>query len=657
MRKILILFIFLSSFAFSNFNRIYHPNYWTCEKTGFTCHNEDGGYVIYVPFFHINPDGSQKCNKVEYDPMGQAYSCNPETGEASPIDVPSSPTIPDEDGKCPSGTKAGYLNQDVGGGIPVNSSNKPYEPKDATIYCVPINKLDDKFGEYGDTYKPLDEPFALLPNDVRKALKEAYENGETEVTFPDGTKAIANKSNNSIDVEHPDGSKDIYFDDNTIKHISKPSPDDNYSGEDVWGGGSTGGGSTGGGSTGGGSTGGGSTGGGSTGGGSTGGGSTGGGSTGGGSTGGGSTGGGSTGGGSTGGSSTGGGSTGGGSTGGGSTGGGSTGGTGDGNVTPDENGNLNCSDKNLTLEQKQLCSMNKNLNDIKTEIKKTSVEKLLSDLNNKSDSNTSSLKNSITYDLNVLYNKIQPQISATSSAIHQLKNAQDGHHLNDIKPHNQKMEDKTDLINENLKKLNDTLEQINGKDGTGNGDGKEDGNGKEDGGGSTGTGTGTGDGDGKEDGEDFGEEDGKLNCEAKNLTFEQKQLCEINHGIKDLNGTGGIGDGKSDTKDFFDTLNGKGNGTAESETSGFSEFANSTLQKFNNITNDFNNAKSLIENGFNLNLHSSNSDTCPKTAFVFGQEIVFDICTPFSSVKPFFSLFVTLLLMYQSIKLILWGLK
>ncbi|OCL93029.1 hypothetical protein [Arcobacter porcinus] len=411
MKRILLVLIFFSNLAFS-FTCTTHKKYQASSSDFQKSSYCSGGFKNRISLKYgdvVRVSSGIKIYDAEISCKEQpAYECVDATGKALPntsnhkndkgedlipnedgtlVPIPTEPTAPDEKGKCPAGTKAGYINQKLNGGIPVHGSNKPYSPKDDTVHCVPINQLDDKFGDYEDTFKPLDEPYALLPNNVRKEIKHAHERGENSVTFPDGTKATANKDNNTIVVEHPDGSKDTYYPDNRVEHTPKP----NDGGENG-GGGSTGGGSTGGndgGSTGGndgGSTGGND--GGSTGG--TGGGSNGGND-------GGSTGGndgGSTGGndgGSTGGND--GGSTGGGSTGGGSNGGDNGGSTGGDNETPKEDDKpkedgedepvaKSCNDKDMTLQEKLLCEMNEGVKKLNSEGKPSnSLNQLMKDLN------------------------------------------------------------------------------------------------------------------------------------------------------------------------------------------------------------------------------------------------------------------------------------
>ncbi|OCL96781.1 hypothetical protein AAX27_00413 [Aliarcobacter thereius] len=161
--------------------------------------------------------------------------------------------------------------------------------------------------------------------------------------------------------------------------------------------------------------------------------------------------------------------------------GGSTGGGNSDNKTDEpkqdgEDGNLKCNDlSKLTLQQKLLCEINKDINTIKSKVGTSSLKNELSDLNKKTDTsnihlkdvntNLNNLKTSISNDVNklnsTLSDSIRPQLTANGMHVVSLKNAIDGHHLNDTKPHQKEMEKKADKTNENLETLDKSIKNLN----------------------------------------------------------------------------------------------------------------------------------------------------------------------------------------------------
>lgn len=94
------------------------------------------------------------------------------------------------------------------------------------------------------------------------------------------------------------------------------------------------------------------------------------------------------------------------------------------------------------------------------------------------------------------------------------------------------------------------------------------------------------------------------------------------------------------------------------DTSSYQDFLNNMGNSFNSIQNTFNDTKNIIDNGFTFDTSKYSSYTdCTMSTTAFGQTISIDFCSAFTPFRTFITFLVTMLLIFHSIKIFMWGLK
>lgn len=94
------------------------------------------------------------------------------------------------------------------------------------------------------------------------------------------------------------------------------------------------------------------------------------------------------------------------------------------------------------------------------------------------------------------------------------------------------------------------------------------------------------------------------------------------------------------------------------EISSYETFLNNIGSSFSNIQSTFEETKNILDGGFTFDTSKYSSYTdCTMSTIAFGQNISIDYCSAFVPFKTFITFLITMVLIYHSIKIFIWGLK
>lgn len=132
---------------------------------------------------------------------------------------------------------------------------------------------------------------------------------------------------------------------------------------------------------------------------------------------------------------------------------------------------------------------------------------------------------------------------------------------------------------------------------------------------------------------------------------------ELNEQLK-LNNLSNIGL-SSQLGQLVDGINGDGTSTTPSfDTGTYETFLSNLGSSFSNIQGTFDDTKNILDNGFSFDSSKYDNYTdCTMSTTAFGKTVTIDYCSAFTPFRAFITFLVTMSLIYQSIRIFLWGLK
>ena len=179
---------------------------------------DDNGNFQVLPNLDPLQDPSGRCRSL-YQKDGKAYSCNPDTNEATIIPNSDGVTIDPEDGKDIPNCKSGYTWSSMGAG----GTNTNASPTHTVYSCVPSSSTGSGLGDTGGATNP---NVGTVTNP----------DGTTTTTLPDGTTHTYYPSSQTTVTRYPSGQEVTTYHNN-----SNGGTDGGSSGSDSGSGSSTGG--------------------------------------------------------------------------------------------------------------------------------------------------------------------------------------------------------------------------------------------------------------------------------------------------------------------------------------------------------------------------------------------------------------------------------
>ncbi len=158
---------------------------------------DDNGNFQVLPNPDPLQDPSGRCRSL-YQKDGQAYSCNPDSNEATLIPNSDGVTIDPEDGRDIPNCKSGYTWSSMGAG----GTNTNASPTHTVYSCVPSSSTGSGLGNTGGSTNP---NVGTVTNP----------NGTTTTTLPDGTTHTYYPSSQTTVTRYPSGEEQTTYHNNS----------------------------------------------------------------------------------------------------------------------------------------------------------------------------------------------------------------------------------------------------------------------------------------------------------------------------------------------------------------------------------------------------------------------------------------------------------
>ena len=158
--------------------------------------DENGNFQV-LPNLDPLQDPSGRCRSL-YQKDGKAYSCNPDTNEATIIPNSDGVTIDPEDGKDIPNCKSGYTWSSMGAG----GTNTNASPTHTVYSCVPSSSTGSGLGDTGGATNP---NVGTVTNP----------DGTTTTTLPDGTTHTYYPSSQTTVTRYPSGEEQTTYHNNS----------------------------------------------------------------------------------------------------------------------------------------------------------------------------------------------------------------------------------------------------------------------------------------------------------------------------------------------------------------------------------------------------------------------------------------------------------